>query len=105
MCILLQFNEKQSFTLAELSEKMKFDEKVMQKCLREFFDSKQKLKKNILTQSPEGLISVNIDFYSPIKRLFYKPPILEESYKREKITEDRGHSVEAQIVRIMKSRK
>ena len=32
-------------------------------------------------------------------------PVLEETVKKEKITQDRSHAVDASLVRIMKSRK
>lgn len=32
-------------------------------------------------------------------------PVLEELVKKEKITQDRSHAIDAQLVRIMKSRK
>lgn len=32
-------------------------------------------------------------------------PVLEEVYKKEKVTEDRSHAIEATIIRIMKTRK
>lgn len=39
------------------------------------------------------------------RRINFPVPVLEETVKKEKITTDRSHAVDAAIVRIMKSRK
>lgn len=44
-------------------------------------------------------------FSSPQRRVNFPVPMLEESVKKERITQDRSHSVDAALVRIMKTRK
>ena len=44
-------------------------------------------------------------FQSNYMRLQLPQPVLEEVYKKEKVTEDRAHAIEATVVRIMKSKK
>ena len=55
--------------------------------------------------SLQDKVSVNHKFTSNYIRLTLPVPALEEVYKKEKVTEDRAHAVEAAIVRIMKTRK
>ena len=46
-----------------------------------------------------------MNFKNNQRRINFPVPVLEESVKKEKITTDRSHAVDAAIVRIMKSRK
>ena len=46
-----------------------------------------------------------MNFKSNQRRINFPVPVLEESVKKEKISLDRSHAVDAAIVRIMKSRK
>jgi cullin 1 len=49
--------------------------------------------------------TVNTDFSSPKKAITLPVPILEESRLVNKVEEDRSHTIDATIVRIMKTRK
>lgn len=51
------------------------------------------------------MFRVNENFQSKLRRITYPVPVLEELVKKEKITQDRSHAIDAQLVRIMKSRK
>lgn len=46
-----------------------------------------------------------MNFKSNQRRINFPVPVLEETVKKEKISLDRSHAVDAAIVRIMKSRK
>jgi hypothetical protein len=50
-------------------------------------------------------VQVNLKFQSNYVRLVLPIPILEEVYKKEKVTEDRAHAIDATVVRIMKTLK
>ena len=49
--------------------------------------------------------SLNSEFQSASKRIIIPVPHVEETYSKEKVSEDRSHAIEACIVRVMKSRK
>ena len=57
------------------------------------------------TASGQEVVSFNENFQTNFVRLNLPVPVLEEVYKKEKVTEDRCHAVDATIVRIMKTRK
>lgn len=48
---------------------------------------------------------INSKFNSAHRRVNFPVPMLEEAVKKERITQDRSHAVDAALVRIMKSRK
>lgn len=48
---------------------------------------------------------INPNFNTPHRRVNFPVPMLEEAVKKERITQDRSHAVDAALVRIMKSRK
>lgn len=50
-------------------------------------------------------MTVNEQFATNFVRLNLPIPALEEVYKKEKVTEDRVHAIDATIIRIMKTRK
>jgi cullin 1 len=52
-----------------------------------------------------GKYKVNANFQSAHRRVNFPVPMLEEAVKKERITQDRSHAVDAALVRIMKSRK
>ena len=51
------------------------------------------------------IVTFNENFQTNFVRLNLPMPVLEEVYKKEKVTEDRCHAVDATIIRIMKTRK
>jgi hypothetical protein len=50
-------------------------------------------------------ISLNESFTSNFVRVALQMPVLEEVFKKEKVMDDRGHAIDAAVVRIMKTRK
>ena len=53
----------------------------------------------------QEVVSLNETFTSNFVRLSLPIPILEEVFKKEKVMDDRGHAIDAAVVRIMKTRK
>ena len=101
MCILYLFNYQKEMSLAEISEAMGFDDETCKKNLQSLMQPKTKLLEKI----EGGRFKVTEKFMSPYKRVNFPVPMLEEAVKKERITQDRSHAVDAAIVRIMKSRK
>ena len=55
--------------------------------------------------SPQDLVKLNPNFTSNLMRINLPIPAHEEMYKRQVVTVDRTHAVEACIIKIMKTRK
>jgi cullin 1 len=100
MCILYLFNYNTELTIQEISEHMGFDEETSKKNMQSLMTTKAKL---ITVEN--GKFKLNLKFMSPLRRVNFPVPMLEEAVKKERIKEDRSHAVEAALVRIMKSRK
>ena len=79
---------------------MGFDEETAKKNVQSLMTSKA-----ALIIHNDGKFSVNKNFQSPKRRVNFPVPMLEEAVKKERITQDRSHAVDAALVRIMKSRK
>ena len=79
---------------------MGFDEETAKKNMQSLMVAKNKLLHHV-----NGKFKVNAMFSSPQRRVNFPVPMLEESVKKERITQDRSHSVDAALVRIMKTRK
>lgn len=100
MCILYLFNYYPELTLGEISEHMGFDEETAKKNMQSLMALKNKL-----LQHKDGKFMINPNFQCPTRRVNFPVPMLEESVKKERITQDRSHAVDAALVRIMKTRK
>ena len=100
MCILYIFNYQKAVTLNDIMDQMGFDEETARKNIQSLMQPKARL---IMIE--DGQYKVNLSFCSKLKRITCPIPVLEEAVKREKITLDRSHQVDAAIVRIMKTRK
>ena len=100
MCILYLFNYNTELTIQEISEHMGFDEETSKKNMQSLMTTKAKL-----ITVEKGKFKLNLKFMSPLRRVNFPVPMLEEAVKKERIKEDRSHAVEAALVRIMKSRK
>jgi hypothetical protein len=55
--------------------------------------------------SLQDLVLLNEAFVTNFIRVSLPNPTIEEVYKKERVSEDRTHAIEAQIIRIMKTRK
>lgn len=100
MCILYLFNYYPELTLPEISDHMGFDEETAKKNMQSLMALKNKL-----LMHKDGKFMVNPNFQCPNRRVNFPVPMLEETVKKERITQDRSHAVDAAIVRIMKTRK
>lgn len=100
MCCLYLFNFYQELSLAEIAEHMGFDEETAKKNMQSLMALKVKL-----LMHKDDKFMINPNFSSPHRRVNFPVPMLEESVKKERITQDRSHSVDAALVRIMKTRK
>jgi len=100
MCVLYLFNYQKELTIAEVAEHMGFDEETAKKNMQSLMTPKARMLIH-----DNGKFKVNPKFNSPLRRVNFPVPMLEESVKKERITQDRSHAVDAALVRIMKSRK
>ena len=100
MCILYLFNHYNELTLEEIADHMGFDQETCKKNVQSLNTPKAKL----LSHS-EGKFKVNIKFASQQRRVQFPMPILEVAVRKEKVTQDRSHAVDAALVRVMKARK
>lgn len=116
MCILMLYNEKDSFTCKELSEKTQIVEKDLQRALMSLAMGKQ--NQRILIKHPktkeiasDHTFTINDSFTSKLFRVKIQAIACrgesepERKETRSKVDEDRKHEIEAAIVRIMKARK
>lgn len=101
MCILYLFNFSEKLTLDEIIEHMGFDMETAKKNMQ----SLANFKPARILKLDNGHYFVNKDFKPQLRRVTFPVPVLEELVKREKITQDRSHAIDALLVRIMKSRK
>lgn len=80
---------------------MGFDELTAKKNMGSLITPKARL---IIKDKNEKYL-INPNFNSQHRRVNFPVPMLEEAVKKERITLDRSHAVDAALVRIMKSRK
>lgn len=102
MCILYLFNYQKELTIAEICEHMGFDENTCKKNMTSLMTPKARI---ITKEKDSEKYRVNNTFNSAHRRVNFPVPMLEEAVKKERITQDRSHAVDAALVRIMKSRK
>lgn len=100
MCILYLFNHYTELTLDEIADHMGFDQETCKKNVQSLTTPKAKLLSH-----NDGKFTVNIKFTSQNRRVQFPMPILEAAVKKEKVTQDRSHAVDAALVRVMKARK
>jgi len=116
MCILMLYNERDSFTCQTLAERTQIPEKDLHRALMSLAMGKQNqriLIKNPKTKEiePNHVFSINDSFSSKLYRVKIQAIACrgesepERKETRCKVDEDRKHEIEAAIVRIMKSRK
>lgn len=116
MCILMLYNEKDSFTYKELDDRTLIVEKDLQRALMSLAMGKQNqriLIKHPKTKEigPDHVFTINDSFTSKLFRVKIQAIACrgesepERKETRSKVDEDRKHEIEAAIVRIMKARK
>lgn len=110
--ILDLFNAESEMTVEEIAKKLKLEDAFVKKLLATMILSKFK----VLTKTGSGdeksiesadVISVNDAFSVPTRKVKIPPPVAgtEETHNKAKVEEDRSFSIEAAIVRVMKTRK
>lgn len=111
--ILLCFNNEgcTSLTVEEICRSTKLEDGFAKKLLATFIFSKFKV---LLKSSPDersiessDVITVNESFAVPTRKVRIPPPMAgtEETHNKSKVEEDRSFSIEAAIVRVMKTKK
>jgi len=100
MCILYLFNHYNELTLEEIADHMGFDTETCKKNVQSLTTPRARL-----ISVTEGKFKVNVKFQSQNRRVQFPVPILEAAVRREKVTQDRSHAVDAALVRVMKARK
>lgn len=116
MCILMLYNERDTFTCKELADRTQILEKDLHRALMSLAMGKQNqriLIKNPKTKEiePDHSFTINDSFTSKLHRVKIQAIACrgesepERKETRSKVDEDRKHEIEAAIVRIMKARK
>lgn len=116
MCILMLYNEKDSFTCKELADRTQIFDKDLQRALMSLAMGKHNqriLIKHPKTKEiePDHIFTINDSFTSKFHRVKIQAIACrgesepERKETRSKVDEDRKHEIEAAIVRIMKARK
>lgn len=116
MCILMLYNERDSFSCQDLATRTQIPEKDLLRALMSLAMGKQ--NQRILIKSPktkeiepDHIFTVNDSFTSKLFRVKIQAIACrgesepERKETRSKVDEDRKHEIEAAIVRIMKARK
>ena len=110
MCILLLFNEHAELSFKDIKEAMKFEDDVCKKNLFSLMFKNSKILQKITNQESKSIkdddiFGINQAFTSAHKKVVVPVPVVEVVYQKDKVMNDRGHAIEAAIVRIMKNRK
>ena len=110
--IVLALNsENLEFSVAELQKITGIEESFLRRLLATMTISKFKLLNksgpNSKAVEADEKISINSDFSGPSRRIKLPPPTVavEENFSKERVEEDRSITIQAAIVRIMKTRK
>ena len=109
--VLLCFNDKATLTVSQICEMTKLEEGLAKKLLATLIFSKFKvlLKSSQDERSIESsdVISVNESFAVSTRKVRIPAPVTgtEETHNKSKVEEDRSFSIEAAIVRVMKTKK
>lgn len=109
--ILNAFNDGSRFTFEQLKENLNLDDIILKPLLHSLSCGKYKL----LAKSPSPKKSskinktdsfrANHEFTSKMRKIKIAMPNLDSTHNTKKVEQDRSHSIDAVIVRIMKSRK
>lgn len=116
MCILMLYNERDTFNCKELADRTQILEKDLHRALMSLAMGKQNqriLIKNPRTKEiePDHTFTINDSFTSKLYKVKIQAIACrgesepERKETRSKVDEDRKHEIEAAIVRIMKARK
>lgn len=89
---------------------MKFEDDVCKKNIFSLMMKNAKILKKVTNSeskaiSDDDIFEVNNDFTSQFIKITVPTPIVETVYQKKRVEQDRGHAIEASIVRIMKNRK
>merc|ERR1712188_281765 len=111
MCILMLFNERESYTMKEMLTRTGIPSNELERQIISLARFKLVLKEPRTRAFKEtDIISVNMNFKCKLFKFKVQSVSSANSQKnrektREKVDEDRKHQIEACIVRVMKSRK
>lgn len=110
--ILMLFNDTESLSVDDICLRLKLEESFVKKLLATFIFSKFKVLSKAGSSEDKTIenadvISVNDGFSVPHRKVKIPPPTAgtEETHNKGKVEEDRSFSIEAAIVRTMKTRK
>mmetsp|Transcript_29888 Transcript_29888/g.26440 ORF Transcript_29888/g.26440 Transcript_29888/m.26440 type:complete len:193 (-) Transcript_29888:34-612(-) len=106
--IVLLFNDNNEMTLSQICGNLKTEEPLLKNMLASLSCKKYKILAKSGDQkviSNDDIFSVNEKFKSKLRVITIPAPIIKETFNREKVDIDRTHAIDANIVKIMKSRK
>ena len=102
------FNDNDELSFKDIQTSLQTEELILKMMLDSLALKKYKVLLNLSGNksiSVEDTFKVNDKFKSKFKQLTVVAPVIKETFNKEKIDIDRTHTIEAAIVKIMKSRK
>ncbi|EEA06069.1 cullin family protein [Cryptosporidium muris RN66] len=108
-CILLLFNHYKELSFSQIQSLLKVDETILRKHIASLTKPDIKILKQSFKDTSETeteyYFQIDNDFTSQNRKIRLPFPVQEEFTFKTRIEEDRSHTIEAAIVRIMKNKR
>lgn len=106
--IIMLFNEHEELSFKGIQDLLKTEDALLRSMLDSLSCKRYKILNKTGDQksvSKEDSFSVNLKFKSKFRLISIPAPIIKETFSKEKVDIDRTYTIDAAIVKIMKSRK